>query len=112
MNSKTALILGLVIAAIAKVDGSRGGSISTTAIPNTLVVTLVMTVVGVLGRQQRYPVVKPQTIVVKPQRPKYGRPQASYGRPVGGRPGAKIYQHFTAHLAWQSRSWWRWRRRR
>ena len=88
MNSKTALLLSLAIAAIAKVDGSRGVSFLTTAIQNTLVVTLVMTRVGVLGRQERYPVVKPQTIVVKPQRPKYGRPQASYGRPVGGRPGA------------------------
>ena len=88
MNSKTAIILGLATAAISKVDGWRGGSISTTAIPNPLVVTLVMTGVGVLGRQERYPAVKPQTIVVKPQKPKYGRPQASYGRPVGGRPGA------------------------
>ena len=88
MNSKTAIILGLAIAAIAKVDGSRDASFLTTTIPNTLVVTLVMTGVGVLGRQERYPVVKPQTIVVKPQRPKYGRPQASYGRPAGGRPGA------------------------
>ena len=88
MNSRTAIILGLAIANIAKVDGSRGASFLTTTIPNTLVVTLVMTGVGVMGRQERYPVVKPQTIVVKPQRPKYGRPQASYGRPIGGRPGA------------------------
>ena len=99
MNSKTAILLSLAIAAIAKVDGSRGASFLTTAIPNTLVVTLVMTGVGVLGRQERYPVVKPQTIVVKPQRPKYGRPQASYGRPGGGRPGAQIYQLFTSSLA-------------
>ena len=50
VNSKTAIILGLAIAAIAKVDGSRGGGISTTAIPNTLVVTLVMTTWGGEGR--------------------------------------------------------------
>ena len=80
MNSKLANILTLVLVALVRVDGSTQERFLATAIPQTLV-TLVMTVGRVGGRQERYPAVNPQQTI---SRPNYGRPPP-YGRP--SRPG-------------------------
>ena len=80
MNSKLAIVLTLVLVTL--VDGSKQERFLATAIPQTLV-TLVMTVARVGGRQERYPAANPQAI----SRPNYARPPPVYGRPVGGRPG-------------------------
>ena len=81
MNLKLAIVLTLVLVSLVRVDGSKQERFLATAIPQTLV-TLVMTIARVGGRQERYPAVNPQAI----SRPNYGRPPP-YGRPVGGRPG-------------------------
>ena len=82
MNSKLANILTLVLVALVRVDGSEQERFL--AIPQTLV-TLVMTVGRVGGRQERYPAVNPQQTI---SRPNYGRPPP-YGRP--SRPGEDTY---------------------
>ena len=84
MNSKLAIVLTLVLVTL--VDGSKQERFLATSIPQTLV-TLVMTVARVGGRQERYPAVNPQQAI---SRPNYGRPPPVYGRPVGGRPGGVL----------------------
>ena len=95
MNLKLANILTLVLITLVRVDGSKEERFLATAIPQTLV-TLVMTVARVGGRQERYPAVNPQTI----SRPNYGRPPP-YGRPVGGRPGGVLSNSGANHFLYQ-----------
>ena len=83
MNSKRSIILALVLAALVRVDGSKEERF-----PQTLV-TLLITVGSVLGRQERYPAGINQVAQQTISRPPYGRPP-TYGGPVGGRPGRVI----------------------